>query len=286
MPTRLIRDGILTSERINMLSPNAELFYRRLMSVADDHGRFSGNLTLLRASCYPLKLDSVKEDSIKKHLAECVDAGLIVPYTVAAKPYIVMVDFGQRIQAKSKFPEPPSGFQDSTVDHGEAPEKTALDGGVVVVEKEQVGAPPAAPPPADPDAKGDKRASRLPDDWTLPAEWATWARQERPDLNPVDTAARFADHWHAKPGKDGRKLDWLATWRNWVRNERARPATAPSPPSAVPRGKPAGPSETPLENAIAFARQRFSIGAIDETERDRLIAQATAKHRGSPEIRA
>ena len=78
MPSRIVREGILTSERVNSLTPHAELFYRRVMSVVDDYGRFSANLSLLRASCYPLKLDSVKEDSIKKHLAECVDAGLIV----------------------------------------------------------------------------------------------------------------------------------------------------------------------------------------------------------------
>jgi hypothetical protein len=106
MATRIIRDGILTSERINTLSPHAELFYRRLMSVADDHGRYSANLTQLRAYCYPLKLDSVKEDSISKHLAECVVAKLIVLYTVEAKSYLQMVDFGQRINGKSKYPEP------------------------------------------------------------------------------------------------------------------------------------------------------------------------------------
>lgn len=106
MPTRIVREGILTSERVNALSPNAELFYRRLMSVADDHGRYSANPTQLRAYCYPLKLDSVKEDSIKKHLAECVDAGLIVLYTVAGKQYLQVLDFGQRINGKSKYPEP------------------------------------------------------------------------------------------------------------------------------------------------------------------------------------
>lgn len=142
MPTRMIRDGILTSERVNALSPHAELFYRRLMSVVDDYGRFSANLTLLRASCYPLKLDSVKEDSIKKHLAEAEGAGLIVLYTVAGKAYLEMQDFNQRIQSKSKFPEPPEIVdeplsnpdekQDSTVTHGDSPGKTAL----VVVEDE------------------------------------------------------------------------------------------------------------------------------------------------------
>lgn len=144
MPTRVVRDGILTSERVNSLSPHAELFYRRLMSVVDDYGRFSANLTLLRASCYPLKLDSVKEDSIKKHLAEAEGAGLIVLYTVAGKAYLEMQDFGQRVQSKSKFPEPPGcideippttdAHQDSTVIHGDQQKKTALVGDGVEVE--------------------------------------------------------------------------------------------------------------------------------------------------------
>lgn len=68
-----------------------------------------------------------------------------------------------------------------------------------------------------------QRASRLPADWTLPDEWAIFCRTERPDLDPLKTAERFADYWRAKPGAQGRKLDWLATWRNWVRNERAPP---------------------------------------------------------------
>lgn len=107
MPSRIVREGILTSERINALSPNAELFYRRLMSVVDDFGRFSANPTLLRASCYPLKLDSVKEDSISKHLAECVGARLIVLYTVAGKAFLELQDFRQQVRAKeSKYPSP------------------------------------------------------------------------------------------------------------------------------------------------------------------------------------
>ena len=31
-------------------------------------------------------------------------------------------------------------------------------------------------------------------------------------------AYKFRDYWLAKAGKDGAKLDWSATWRNWVRN--------------------------------------------------------------------
>jgi len=66
------------------------------------------------------------------------------------------------------------------------------------------------------------RGARLPDDFSLPDDWRAWATAERKwDRSAIEAeAASFADFWHAKPGKDGRKLDWLATWRNWVRNSR------------------------------------------------------------------
>lgn len=101
--------------------------------------------------------------------------------------------------------------------------------------------PPLNPPPSSsssssnnedtaPSAKSP-RGTALPKDWTLPDDWKAWAEAERPDLNPEAVANEFRDYWVAKPGKDGRKADWLATWRNWVRNQRAqagRRATAPA----------------------------------------------------------
>lgn len=46
-----------------------------------------------------------------------------------------------------------------------------------------------------------------------------WARTERPDLDLARTIASFRDFWVAKPGQGGVKLDWDATFRNWVRKE-------------------------------------------------------------------
>ena len=75
--------------------------------------------------------------------------------------------------------------------------------------------------------------SALPKNWILPAQWAAWAQGERPDLDPNRVADEFRDYWIAKPGKEGRKADWEATWRNWVRNQRAttygRPAHSAAP---------------------------------------------------------
>lgn len=75
------------------------------------------------------------------------------------------------------------------------------------------------------------RGTALPETWTLPDDWKTWAEGARPDVDVLTVADSFRDYWVAKPGKDGRKADWLATWRNWVRNQRsggnsARPQSA------------------------------------------------------------
>ena len=66
----------------------------------------------------------------------------------------------------------------------------------------------------------EARATRFTLD-SAPKEWVAFCKEERPDLNPKQTFANFADYWKAVPGTRGRKLDWYATWRNWVRNERA-----------------------------------------------------------------
>ena len=91
--------------------------------------------------------------------------------------------------------------------------------------------PPLNPPPSSsssssnnedtaPSAKSP-RGTALPKDWELPGDWRTWAEGARPDVDVLTVADSFRDYWVAKPGKEGRKTDWQATWRNWVRNQRA-----------------------------------------------------------------
>jgi uncharacterized protein YdaU (DUF1376 family) len=66
-----------------------------------------------------------------------------------------------------------------------------------------------------------QRGSRLANDFRLPKEWCDFCFDQRPDLHPQNTFDQFKDYWCSKPGKDGVKLDWLATWRNWVRNQKS-----------------------------------------------------------------
>jgi len=63
-----------------------------------------------------------------------------------------------------------------------------------------------------------QRGSRLAQDWVLTNSMDQWAKQERPDLDVRQVADQFKDYWVAQAGQKGVKLDWDATWRNWIRN--------------------------------------------------------------------
>ena len=65
------------------------------------------------------------------------------------------------------------------------------------------------------------KAQRLSKDFILPTEWIEFCRTERKDLSPESVFAQFKDYWIAQGGQKGAKLDWFATWRNWVRNTKA-----------------------------------------------------------------
>jgi len=67
--------------------------------------------------------------------------------------------------------------------------------------------------------KRGTKGSRLSTDFELPDSWTEFCQTERPDLNPKKVFDSFKDYWVAKAGAAGVKLDWNATWRNWVRNQ-------------------------------------------------------------------
>jgi hypothetical protein len=89
-----------------------------------------------------------------------------------------------------------------------------------------------------------KRAKRLPDDWRPSPELMNWAIKERPDISCTAQVDAFRDYWMAKAGKDGAKLDWDATFRNWIRNCRTVYKTLP-------------PERTPSPQQVAIVRRQM-----------------------------
>lgn len=107
MPSRILREGILTSPRMAKLGWPDEVFYRRLHSVVDDFGRYYADPGMLRAACYPRQLSKVSDSDIGKWLQSIADAGLVRVYPAQdGERYLEVLDFGQQVRAKkSKFPE-------------------------------------------------------------------------------------------------------------------------------------------------------------------------------------
>lgn len=106
---------------------------------------------------------------------------------------------------------------------------------------------PKIDPQSDPSSKNvsknDKngkekstRGTRLPADFKLPEDWKNWVLVNVPAF-PADQinsqAEQFRDYWISQPGQKGVKLNWQATWRNWMRNARSVPAARqPKPRSS------------------------------------------------------
>ena len=59
---------------------------------------------------------------------------------------------------------------------------------------------------------------------------------------------RFHDYWVAQPGVKGRKVDWFATWRNWLRNSKSRDSP-PQLPVAFPDR-----NQKRRDDTLAFAK--------------------------------
>lgn len=74
------------------------------------------------------------------------------------------------------------------------------------------------------DAASKSKGTRLPDDFEPDASCQALA--EKLLLTRAQSQLefdKFRDYWKAKPGKDGRKLDWQATFKNWLRNVKGTP---------------------------------------------------------------
>jgi len=216
---RTIKPDFFSSADIVSLSPLARLLYIALWCEADKEGR-------LRWNPLTFKLRYMAGDNVEvvALCQEILSAGLVKLYGDGLA-YIPSFNKHQHInprESASDLPDPAKNDASGTRQARASDPQGGREG------KGREGkvddASDAAPPPDDP--KGDPkpeipRASRLPADWKLPADWRDWSKGERADVDPDREADRFADYWRAKPGKDGTKLDWLATWRNWIRGVRA-----------------------------------------------------------------
>jgi hypothetical protein len=63
-----------------------------------------------------------------------------------------------------------------------------------------------------------KRATRIPEGFEVTQAMKAWAATKAPYADLRLETEKFINYWTARSGKDATKLDWAATWRNWILN--------------------------------------------------------------------
>lgn len=122
--SRIIRRGFVDSDRVNRLDWFSECLYHRLLLVADDYGLFDARIPYLKTQLFGMKPNPVRDADLQRALASVESAGLVRTYAVDGKPYVQILDYGQRKLSKPKCPLPPDaadcgGLQQTTENHGE-----------------------------------------------------------------------------------------------------------------------------------------------------------------------
>ena len=228
MPNRTIKESCRTSESLDKLSDFAIRMWWALITVADDYGRFPADPRVLLASCFPLKVETLKVDKVEKAWREIEAVGGVKRYKVEGRTYGFFVSWGAHNTpraSKSKYP-PPADENICTQMHADAPvvdlrsrstntnTHTAPNGGGSEFDRFWTVYPKKR-------SKGDAEKA-----WNQTAK-------ERPDLETVLASVRAqaaSDGWTKDSGQF---IPHPATWlrrKGWLDELPGRPDAVPREP--------------------------------------------------------
>lgn len=111
MPNRIIKESINESRPLSELSFFAEDLFKRLITYADDYGRFNADYQIILARLYPREIEIVRESDIEDALIELSGAGKVGFYTSSLRKEIYGCfpnwNRHQRVRdSKNRFPDP------------------------------------------------------------------------------------------------------------------------------------------------------------------------------------
>lgn len=225
---RSIHPGLFTDADFVKMSDAAQIFYVGLLTEADDFGAFKWEPVELK-----MRIRGASLQPVEPLLEELVQAQRVVRYQHDGRYYGLIRNFTKYQSPKSpkaKYFIPPDyrKFAGSSNENGEKEpdeptmfppngEKSPQREGRGVGEEDggdrEAGEEGARAPP-----KPKLVASRLPDDFRPTIEDVQSAYADGlTDAEARREFEKFKDYWVSKPGKDGVKLDWPATFRNWMR---------------------------------------------------------------------
>jgi hypothetical protein len=114
MPNRILKDTICTSDTLDKLTPEAEVFFYRLLVQCDDYGRFDARPMILLTRCYPLKIHRITEKDVTRWLQELVAVGTVQVYEVEGKAYLQVVNWSRHQQTRAKASKYPPMLADAS----------------------------------------------------------------------------------------------------------------------------------------------------------------------------
>lgn len=112
MPDRIVRASILDSKAFNELSDEAEVLYRRLLSVVDDFGCYEADPELIQAKCFWRKVESWPTERITAGLSDIckptnADGSVLMRlYIALGKRLLRIYKLGKPRARKLRYPLP------------------------------------------------------------------------------------------------------------------------------------------------------------------------------------
>lgn len=85
MPNRILKESTNESRGLAQVTPFAQDLFKRLITYADDYGRFNSDTQIMRPRLYPRELEAVTESDLEDALIELVGIKKIRLYTNDAR---------------------------------------------------------------------------------------------------------------------------------------------------------------------------------------------------------
>jgi hypothetical protein len=222
---RNIKPGFFANADLAECSMPARLLFIGLWTVADRAGRLEDRPKQIKYNLFPT--DDIDVDA---ELSSLADHGFIIRYQHGESRFIQVVNFTKHQtphikEAASTIPAPDEhGANTEEEPDGNVPgtgptPPDSLNPESGFSDSLNPDTPPTPSKGDDDGGKPPQRGTRLSVDAELPESWIVAAETlGYPSQNIQWLFEEFRDYWSAVPGQKGIKLDWLATWRNRVRD--------------------------------------------------------------------
>lgn len=181
-----------------------------LCDNANDEGRCYPSVAVLMQKC------SMGERTIQQHVAQMEADGILKRDMRAGRSTVYNID--PRSLCTPAESAPPQNLHPPPTKSAPPPPQNLRDTPADL-------APITIKEPSKESSKKRQgaRGTRLPADWILTNKFAKEALEIDPTWTPDEIRLigdKFKDHWIAASGAKACKVDWMATWRNWCRNEK------------------------------------------------------------------